>query len=260
VRDESHFNQYIGSDANSVNRDDDDDDRGVFNSEPENDEVDENVRLLPAGHRSLPPPVQFMVDKNVSDEPHLGNTYETPQKPVFFYSGDSRDDSEEEEAVIKIVRTVGVGLGISIAGGIGSTPYKGSDQGVFISRVNPGCPCDLAGLKVGDKLISVNGHNMIGIEHFTAVSVLRDAGTDITMVVTRQKNIPQSTEERKLVSETRSLTSAKPQMSPQTIVTTLCRDAFGLGFSLAGGKGVVPYRKNDEVGIISLCVCDISQA
>ena len=36
--------------------------------------------------------------------------------------------NQEEEVVIRIVRHQGTGLGISIAGGRGSTPYKKSDE------------------------------------------------------------------------------------------------------------------------------------
>ena len=35
---------------------------------------------------------------------------------------------EEEEVAIKIVRTTGMGLGVSIADGRGSTPYRGTDE------------------------------------------------------------------------------------------------------------------------------------
>ena len=35
---------------------------------------------------------------------------------------------EEQELTIKIVRETGTGLGISIAGGKGSTPYRGNDE------------------------------------------------------------------------------------------------------------------------------------
>ena len=35
------------------------------------------------------------------------------------------------------------GLGLSIAGGLGSTPYKNNDEGIFISRVTPNGPADL---------------------------------------------------------------------------------------------------------------------
>lgn len=43
----------------------------------------------------------------------------------------------EEQYEIHIERTTG-GLGLSIAGGIGSTPFKGDDEGIFISRVTDG--------------------------------------------------------------------------------------------------------------------------
>ena len=37
------------------------------------------------------------------------------------------------------------GLGLSIAGGLGSTPYKDNDEGIFISRVTAGGPAAIAG-------------------------------------------------------------------------------------------------------------------
>lgn len=49
----------------------------------------------------------------------------------------------------------GGGLGLTIAGGKGSTPYIGEDDSVFISRVTEGGAADRAGLKVGDKLLKV---------------------------------------------------------------------------------------------------------
>jgi len=44
------------------------------------------------------------------------------------------------------------GLGLSIAGGLGSTPYKTDDEGIFISRVTPGGPASIAGLLKDDKV------------------------------------------------------------------------------------------------------------
>ena len=37
-------------------------------------------------------------------------------------------ETEEEQMTVHIVREPGQGLGISIAGGLGSTPYKGEDE------------------------------------------------------------------------------------------------------------------------------------
>jgi S1-C subfamily serine protease len=49
------------------------------------------------------------------------------------------------------------GLGLSIAGGIGSTPYKDTDEGIFISKVTAGGPAEVAGLRKDDKVLHVNG-------------------------------------------------------------------------------------------------------
>ena len=65
------------------------------------------------------------------------------------------------------------GLGLSIAGGLGSTPFKGDDEGVFISRVTPGGPADEAGLRVQDKLLSVNGISCVNVDHYEAVGILK---------------------------------------------------------------------------------------
>ena len=78
------------------------------------------------------------------------------------------------------------GLGLSIAGGLGSTPYKDNDEGIFISRVTAGGPAECAGLKKDDKVLSVNGHNFVGIDHYEAVNILKAQGSDITMKVARE--------------------------------------------------------------------------
>lgn len=54
---------------------------------------------------------------------------------------------EQIEYEIKIARAAG-GLGLSIAGGRGSTPYRGDDDGIFISRVTSAGPAHNAGLRV----------------------------------------------------------------------------------------------------------------
>ena len=40
----------------------------------------------------------------------------------------------------------------------------------------------------------------------------------------------------------------------QTVIATLQRDSAGLGFSVAGGKGTMPYRVDDEVSASSTLV------
>ena len=72
------------------------------------------------------------------------------------------DVSETQVEVVEIqyeihIERTNSGLGLSIAGGKGSTPYRGDDEGIFISRVTEGGPAEVAGLRVADKLIAVNG-------------------------------------------------------------------------------------------------------
>ncbi|XP_024086270.1 protein lap4 isoform X1 [Cimex lectularius] len=93
-------------------------------------------------------------------------------------------DINEERLEIKLEKT-SAGLGLSIAGGLGSTPFKGDDEGIFVSRVTDGGPADIACLKVGDKILSVNGHNMVGAGHYEAVEVLRSAGPVLNIVIIR---------------------------------------------------------------------------
>ncbi|XP_057592704.1 protein scribble homolog isoform X8 [Hippopotamus amphibius kiboko] len=123
---------------------------------------------------------------------------------------------EEEELALTIVRQTG-GLGISIAGGKGSTPYKGDDEGVFISRVSEEGPAARAGVRVGDKLLeglfisriaeggaahragtlqvgdrvlSINGVDMTEARHDHAVSLLTAASPTIALLLEREAGGP----------------------------------------------------------------------
>ncbi|XP_017575117.1 protein scribble homolog isoform X13 [Pygocentrus nattereri] len=175
---------------------------------------------------------------------------------------------EEEELVLTILRQTG-GLGISIAGGKGSTPYKGDDEGIFISRVSEEGPAARAGVKVGDKLLEVNGVDLHGAEHHTAVEALRSSGTAVTMTVLRERMVepenpitttPLRPEDDYFPRERRSsglpflLEPGSTTVSTgpcQRLATCLVRNDKGLGFSIAGGKGSTPYRTGDTGIFIS---------
>uniref|UniRef100_A0A8B9LSV3 Protein scribble homolog n=1 Tax=Astyanax mexicanus TaxID=7994 RepID=A0A8B9LSV3_ASTMX len=175
---------------------------------------------------------------------------------------------EEEEHVLTILRQTG-GLGISIAGGKGSTPYKGDDEGIFISRVSEEGPAARAGVKVGDKLLEVNGVDLHGAEHHTAVEALRSSGTAVTMSVLRERMVepenpitttPLRPEDDYFPRERRSsglpflLETGSTSVSAgpcQRLATCLVRNDKGLGFSIAGGKGSTPYRTGDTGIFIS---------
>ena len=69
---------------------------------------------------------------------------------------------------------------------MGSTPYKGTDHGIFISRVTAGGPAHLAGLKKDDKVLEINGCTCIGIDHYKAVEILKYAGSTFDMKIIRE--------------------------------------------------------------------------
>nr|XP_036217432.1 protein lap4 isoform X15 [Bactrocera oleae] len=115
-----------------------------------------------------------------------------PTVPGPLPAGQLLDDAVDgltelrlEQYEIHIERTT-AGLGLSIAGGRGSTPFKGDDEGIFISRVTEGGPADLAGLKVGDKVLKVNGINVVDADHYQAVQVLKACGAVLVLVVERE--------------------------------------------------------------------------
>lgn len=64
-------------------------------------------------------------------------------------------------------------FGLSIAGGGGSPPYIEGDGSVFISRVVPDGRASQAGIEVGDKLVEINGANVLETEHETVANQLR---------------------------------------------------------------------------------------
>ncbi|XP_072458703.1 protein scribble homolog isoform X19 [Notamacropus eugenii] len=166
---------------------------------------------------------------------------------------------EEEELTLTILRQTG-GLGISIAGGKGSTPYKGDDEGIFISRVSEEGPAARAGVRVGDKLLEVNGVTLQGAEHHEAVEALRGAGGAVLMRVWRERMVepenaitvtPLRPEDDYSPRERRGSVLRLPEPSSpagpprQRHTTFLVRSERGLGFSIAGGKGSTPYRAGD---------------
>ncbi|KAH8375946.1 hypothetical protein KR200_010445 [Drosophila serrata] len=136
-----------------------------------------------------------------------------------------------EQYEIHIERTA-AGLGLSIAGGKGSTPFKGDDDGIFISRVTEAGPADLAGLKVGDKVIKVNGIVVVDADHYQAVQVLKACGAVLVLVVQREVtrlighpvfsedgSVSQiSVETRPLMAEERYNPASMEQQQPQQYI------------------------------------------
>ena len=187
---------------------------------------------------------------------------------------------------IHIERT-SAGLGLSIAGGRGSTPFKGDDEGIFISRVTEGGPADMAGLRVGDKVLKVNGVSVEDADHYDAVEVLKACGAVLVLQVSREVTKlvghPVFFENGELakIAIDQHIVAKEPKVIPApiqipvesvhhqvathllqggtdvlhkvTLHTTLIRDQIGqgLGFSIAGGKGHTQFAEGSDAIHIS---------
>lgn len=71
------------------------------------------------------------------------------------------------------------GLGLSIAGGKDTPPFKDNDEGIFVSRVTRDGPTEAAGVKTNDKILAVNDHLLYeGITHQKAVEIFKKIRPD----------------------------------------------------------------------------------
>lgn len=167
---------------------------------------------------------------------------------------------------IRVERTA-AGLGLSIAGGIGSTPYKGTDEGIFISRITEDGPADLAGLKEGDKVLEVNGISVVDADHYQAVEILKASGSELVLLVSREEPISNSVDNNvstpRLANDSLQAAHSTPKPAQEathkiTLHTTLIRDHIGqgLGFSIAGGKGSAPFKE----GLDGIYISGITEA
>ena len=65
------------------------------------------------------------------------------------------------------------GLGFSIAGGQGATPFKDTSESIFVSKITEGGTAMRDGkLAVGDKIVQINGVDVTDARHDQAVSML----------------------------------------------------------------------------------------
>ncbi len=76
---------------------------------------------------------------------------------------------EEEEFDVRLERrrsTRQHGLGLTVAGGGGSHPYRPGEDGIFAARVVPGGAADVAGVQVDDEILAINGIPCYQLDHY----------------------------------------------------------------------------------------------
>ncbi|KAH8849884.1 Protein scribble like [Schistosoma japonicum] len=123
----------------------------------------------------------------------------------------------QEKVEVHIHRQPNAGLGLSVAGGVGSIPFRGLDHGIFVSRLNPNGLAATSGLKLGDKLLEVNGVNLVNVEHHVAVAALRANTNYFRILVTRDIQASSKTENCKITNPTLSGTNLNMLTKSQVI-------------------------------------------
>lgn len=94
-------------------------------------------------------------------------------------------------------------LGFSIGGGIdqdpGQNPFSEdkSDKGIYVTRISPKGPADLAGLKIGDKIMQVNGWDMTMVTHDQARKKLTKKREDVVRLLVTRKSLEEAVKQSK---------------------------------------------------------------
>ncbi|XP_040421789.1 inaD-like protein isoform X1 [Cygnus olor] len=141
---------------------------------------------------------------------------------------------------VEITRGPNDALGISIAGGKGS-PL--GDIPIFIAMIQAsGVAARTQRLRVGDRIVSINGQPLDGLSHADAVNLLKNAYGSIILQVVADTNISAIATQLESMSAGCNLNSSSEHASedpeaPQPKIITLEKGSDGLGFSIVGGYG-----------------------
>ncbi|XP_053395537.1 leucine-rich repeat-containing protein 7-like isoform X4 [Mercenaria mercenaria] len=140
--------------------------------------------------KGSPSPDHFNSDSNTSSSHQEGiGQYSRGATPINNPDMPSRDGSNQGQRFdrFRVTITKNPGLGFSIAGGKGTygNPFRPTDLGIFVTKIQQGGPA-ASTLRRGDKLLEVNGKDFTGIEHTQAVNVLKTTGSTVQLCVERE--------------------------------------------------------------------------
>ncbi|XP_068175944.1 inaD-like protein isoform X2 [Antennarius striatus] len=138
---------------------------------------------------------------------------------------------------VEITRGVSDSLGVSVAGGRGS-PL--GDVPVFIAMIQAnGVAAKTHQLKVGDRIVSINGQSVDAHSHGEVVAMLKNSYGNISLQVVADTNIgavATQVESLSGLSANTDTHAAEPE-GPRPRSISLEKGSEGLGFSIVGGFG-----------------------
>ncbi|XP_064349532.1 leucine-rich repeat-containing protein 7 isoform X4 [Camelus dromedarius] len=117
-----------------------------------------------------------------------------PGRCLIQTKGQRSMDGYPEQFCVRIEKNPG--LGFSISGGISGqgNPFKPSDKGIFVTRVQPDGPASNL-LQPGDKILQANGHSFVHMEHEKAVLLLKSFQNTVDLVIQRLHIQPRASED-----------------------------------------------------------------
>uniref|UniRef100_A0A669D7E8 PATJ crumbs cell polarity complex component n=1 Tax=Oreochromis niloticus TaxID=8128 RepID=A0A669D7E8_ORENI len=140
----------------------------------------------------------------------------------------------------RVSQGLGDSLGVSVAGGKGS-PL--GDIPIFIAMIQAsGVAAKTHQLKVGDRIVSVNGQSVDGLSHSEVVAMLKNSYGNISLQVVADTNISAIASQVESLTSSSSLSdntdthTAEPD-GPRPRSISLEKGSEGLGFSIVGGFG-----------------------
>nr|XP_034977912.1 leucine-rich repeat-containing protein 7 [Zootoca vivipara] len=127
------------------------------------------------------PPLPIQIPSQSTRAPQAGRC-------VIQTKGQRSMDGYPEQFCVRIEKNPG--LGFSISGGISGqgNPFKPSDKGIFVTRVQPDGPASNL-LQPGDKIIQANGHSFVHMEHEKAVLLLKSFQNTVDLVIQRELTV-----------------------------------------------------------------------
>uniref|UniRef100_A0A087XLI3 Whirlin n=1 Tax=Poecilia formosa TaxID=48698 RepID=A0A087XLI3_POEFO len=147
---------------------------------------------------------------------------------------------EGDEKKVNLVLDDGRSLGLMIRGG---AEYA---LGIYITGVDKGSAADCGGLKVGDQILEVNGHNFLSIPHDEAVRVLKSS-RHLMMTVKDVGRLPHA---RTVVGETKWIASS--QIAESSANSSVASFSVDQGASAAGKPGFYKGVAGSQVTLSSL--------
>uniref|UniRef100_A0A914Z0S5 PDZ domain-containing protein n=1 Tax=Panagrolaimus superbus TaxID=310955 RepID=A0A914Z0S5_9BILA len=179
---------------------------------------------------------------------------------------------ETGETKTVIVRRQNGTIGWNIYGGIDCRiPFKGTDHGFFVSKLEVAGAAEQSGIVIGDKLLAVNGRPLKGLTHDQCVNIIQDAGDLIEFRIESEsaEKLLQAESKISVVSEGPPTSFAppiptkrdneEPEVSTDVIsVPIKCEFNGDPGFTICGGtasmpisiKDIIPHGPADSTGLL----------